>query len=225
VSRLAIRALLGLAELAAAMGLALFFAAGTVDYWQGWLYLILFVGSAAWITAWLWRHDRALLARRVSAGARAETERTQKWIQALMGLAFVALLAIPALDRRGQAPPVPVAISLAGDVLVLAGFRVVFLVFRSNTFAAATIAIAADQKVISTGLYAIVRHPMYAGALVLLLGTPLALGSWRGLWLVVPMIAVLAWRLLDEERYLIKNLAGYRDYCARVPYRLAPGVW
>ena len=112
-----------------------------------------------------------------------------------------------------------------GDPLVAIGFAIVFAVFRANTFTAATVELAADQVVISSGPYAVVRHPMYAGALLLLLGTPLALGSWWGLLTMVPMTLTIVWRLLDEERFLAQNLPGYPDYQRKVRYRLLPLVW
>jgi len=117
------------------------------------------------------------------------------------------------------------SIVITGDVLVALGFLIVFLVFKANTFTGATIAVAPGQKVVSTGPYAVVRHPMYSGALVMLLGTPLALGSWWGLLMFIPMIFIIAWRARDEERFLRKDLAGYQDYCEGVPYRLVPFIW
>jgi protein-S-isoprenylcysteine O-methyltransferase Ste14 len=107
----------------------------------------------------------------------------------------------------------------------MVGFFIVLLVFKENSFAAATIGVASGQKVIATGPYAIVRHPMYAGALVLLIGTPLALGSWWGILAVIPMTLVLALRLLDEEKFLSKSLPGYEEYCQKVRSRLAPSIW
>jgi protein-S-isoprenylcysteine O-methyltransferase Ste14 len=114
---------------------------------------------------------------------------------------------------------------MAGDVFVAVGFLIIFLVYKENTFASATIEIASDQKVISTGLYALVRHPMYMGALLLLVGMSLALGSWWGLCVFLLFIPALAWRTLDEERFLATNLPGYSEYLDKVRYRLVPGVW
>jgi protein-S-isoprenylcysteine O-methyltransferase Ste14 len=114
---------------------------------------------------------------------------------------------------------------ILGIALVALGFLIIFIVFRENTFSAATIEVAEDQKVISTGPYAIVRHPMYSAALVMLLGTPLALGSWWGLLMLVPMTLVIVWRLLDEESFLSEKLPGYSDYRKTVRYRLVPLVW
>ena len=139
-------------------------------------------------------------------------------------IGFIALFVFPAFDHRFGWSPVPLYISLAGDVLVAFGFLFIFFVFKVNTYAA-TIQIAEGQKVISTGPYALVRHPMYAGALVMLIGVPLALGSWWGLFTLALIMPVLIWRLLDEEKFLSKNLPGYTEYCQKVRYRLVTSVW
>jgi protein-S-isoprenylcysteine O-methyltransferase Ste14 len=119
----------------------------------------------------------------------------------------------------------PPFVVLIGDGLVLLGFAGIFRVFRENSFTSATIELANDQRVISSGPYAVVRHPMYAAALPLLAGIPISLGSWWGLLLVAAILPVLVWRLLDEERFLVMNLSGYRDYQDKVHYRLVPLVW
>lgn len=222
---LATKALVGFAELIAALGLTVFVPAGTLDYWQGWVYLVVFVGCAALITVYLWRNDPQLLSRRVDAGPLAEPTVRQKIIQLCAALAFIGLLVVSALDHRFGWSHAPFAIIVLGDILVSIGFWVVFAVFRENTFTAATIGVAADQRVITTGPYARVRHPMYAGALILLTGTPLALDSWWGLLMVGVMTAVIVWRLLDEERFLMVHLPGYGDYRQSVRYRLVPGAW
>jgi protein-S-isoprenylcysteine O-methyltransferase Ste14 len=161
-----------------------------------------------------------LLKRRVHAGPLAEPTATPRAIQSLAGLAFCAIFVVSALTRVA-----PVWVSTIGLALVACGFWVVFRVFRVNTFTAGTVEVARDQSVVDTGPYAIVRHPMYSGALLVLVGTPLALGSWWGL-VTVPFIgaAVIA-RLLDEERQLARDLTGYDAYCGRVRWRLAPGVY
>src|SRR5205814_3414213 len=130
----------------------------------------------------------------------------QKFIMLGASVSFIALLVVPALAYRFKGSTMPVAVNLAGDVLVAVGFYFIFLVYRENTFTSATIEIAADQKVISTGPYALVRHPMYASASLYLLGTPLALGSYCGLVPLVGMLPFLIWRLFDEERFLTQNL-------------------
>jgi protein-S-isoprenylcysteine O-methyltransferase Ste14 len=225
MSSLARRTVLGFAQLIVAMTIALFGPAGTLDYWQAWVYLLVFVGCAEIITLYLWRHDPRLLERRIAAGPRAEKQTLQKLIQGVAAITFIGSLIVPSVDHRFAWSRVPLALEIAGDVLVVIGFFIVFQVFKANSFTAATIEVATDQKVISAGPYAIVRHPMYAGALVMLVGTPLALGSWWGLLLLVPMTFVLVLRLLDEEKFLAKNLPGYSDYCQTVRYRLIPYVW
>jgi protein-S-isoprenylcysteine O-methyltransferase Ste14 len=119
----------------------------------------------------------------------------------------------------------PVYVALAGDGLVAIGWFAIFFVFKENTFSSATIELAPGQKVISTGPYALLRHPMYAGSLVMLLGIPIALGSWWGALIIVAIIPALIWRLLDEEKFLARNLPGYVEYQNKVRYRLIPGVW
>ena len=225
MSNLARRTVLGFAQLIVVMAIALFGPAWTLDYPQAWVYLLIFVGCAAIITVYLGRNDPALLERRIDAGPTAEKQPLQQLIQGVAAITFVGFLVVPALDHRFAWSQVPLAIEIAGDALVALGFFIVYLVFKENSFTAATIEVATGQKVISTGPYAIVRHPMYAGALVMLFGTPLALGSWWGLLLIIPMTLVLVLRLLDEERFLAKNLPGYTEYCQRVRYRLVPYIW
>jgi protein-S-isoprenylcysteine O-methyltransferase Ste14 len=131
----------------------------------------------------------------------------------------------PAVDRRFAWSPVPPYLALAGDVLVAIGYLAIFFVFKENTFTSGTIEVNPEQKVISTGPYALVRHPMYVGSIVMLTGIPLALGSWWGLFIIILMMPALIWRLLDEERFLAKNLPGYVEYKNKVKYRLVPYVW
>ena len=224
-ARLAGKAIAGLVQLVAILALLVLGGAGTVRYPEGWAFLALFGGASLAITLYLLRADPELLARRVRAGPAAEPQRRQQIIQAAAGLAFVATILVPALDRRFGWSHAPLAAVIAGDVLVAAGFAAIFFVFRANTFTSAVIEVAPEQRVITTGPYAIVRHPMYAGALVLLAGTPLALGSLVGLVAFVPLAAVIVWRLLDEERYLDAHLPGYAAYRATTRHRLIPGVW
>jgi protein-S-isoprenylcysteine O-methyltransferase Ste14 len=225
VRSLAAKAALGLTQLLVGLAAMLFLPAWTIHFWQAWVYLFLFSVCSASITVYLWNKDRALLERRVSAGPAAEKEKTQKLIQAIASLAFSAELIVPALDHRFRWSHVPILAVLAGDAFVVAGFLIVLLVFKENSFASATIGVASDQTVIATGPYAIVRHPMYSGALVMLIGTPPALGSWWGLLFVLPMTLVLAMRLLDEEVFLRKSLPGYQGYCLKIRFRLVPFVW
>lgn len=219
------RAWLGLAFLAVAMGLLLFVPAGTSHYWQAWAYLGIFFGLSFLTTLYLSKRDPALLERRLSAGPSAETRGSQKLIMLFVSAAFVGLLVVSALDYRFGWSQVPLIGILIGEFLVAIGFSFIFRVYQENTFTSATIQIAEGQRVISTGPYAIVRHPMYASALLYLIGTPLALGSYWGLVPVVGMLPFLIWRLLDEEHLLSKELPGYIEYEKDVRFRLLPGIW
>ena len=225
MASLALRAWFALAVLAAVVGLLLFMAAGTMSYWQAWVYLGIFFGASALTTAFLIRRDPALLERRMRGGPTAEKRPVERLIMVFTSIGFIALLVVPALDHRFRWSGVPVWVVIAGDVLVVIGFYFIFLVYRENTFTSATIEVAPGQTVISTGPYAIVRHPMYASALLYLVGTTLALGSY---WGMVPLMATmpfLMWRLFDEEKFLAENLPGYVEYRKRVRHRLVPGIW
>ena len=215
----------GLTVFFVALGLLVLLPAGTLYYWQGWIYLAVFFISTTAITLYLMKKDPALLARRMNAGASAEKETTQKVIQFVAQIAFVALFLVSSFDHRFAWSHVPPLIVVVGDILVGVGFFIVFLVFKENTFTSATIEVAQAQRVITTGPYARVRHPMYSGALVLLLGTPLGLGSWWGLAAFVPMLLIIIWRLRDEEKFLSQNLSGYRAYLHKVRARLVPWLY
>jgi len=225
MDNLARKTVLGFTQLIAVLGVLLFAPAWTLEYWQAWVYFLIFTASSALITTYLWKKDPKLLQRRIDAGLRAENEKSQKLIQLLASFVFLAAMILPSLDHRFSWSAVPLPVVVAGDVLTALGFFIVFLVFKENTFTAATIIVTPGQKVVSTGPYAVVRHPMYSGALVMLFGTPLALGSWWGLLMFIPMIFTIAWRACDEERFLFRNLSGCKEYCQIVRYRLVPFAW
>jgi len=225
VDNLARKTVLGFTQLIIVLGILLLAPAWTLDYWQAWVYLLVFAASSALITAYLWKKDPKLLERRIRAGPGAENEKKQKLIQLQASFVFIGAMILPSLDHRFSWSAIPLPIVVAGDVLVALGFLIVFLVFKENTFTAATISVVPDQKVVSTGPYAVVRHPMYSGALIMLVGTPLALGSWWGLLMFISMIFTIGWRARDEERFLLENLSGYKDYCQIVRYRLVPFAW
>jgi len=225
MASLNVRAWLALAILAIVMGLLVFVPAGTTDYWEAWLYLAIFFGAGALLTLYLMRKDPALLERRMSGGPTAEKRGAQRVIMTATSLCFIALLVVPAFDRRIGWSAIPTYGVLAGDALVVIGFYFIFLVYKENTFTAATIQVVAEQTVVSTGPYAIVRHPMYASGLLYLLGTPIALGSYRGLIPFVCLVPFLIWRLFDEEQLLRETLPGYREYQQKVRHRLLPGIW
>jgi protein-S-isoprenylcysteine O-methyltransferase Ste14 len=219
------RALMGFIFLFLVIATVLFGLSGTLHDGRAWAMLAMFFGCAGIITVWLWFRDKALLERRVKAGPGSEPDPMQNVVQAVAGLVFLATVAVPGLDRRFGWSHAPLAVSLAGDGMIAIGFLIVFLTFRENTFTAGTIEVADGQHVIDSGPYAVVRHPMYAGALIIIAGIPLALGSWWGLIAAVVLVPILVWRLLREETFLAANLPGYDAYRGRVRYRLAPIFW
>ncbi len=220
-----LKAWLWLVAVAVVMGALIFAAAGDLRFWQAWVFLAVFFGASALVTQYLIVNDLALLERRIKGGPTEETERTQRLIMVFMSIGFVALIVVPGLDHRFGWSQAPAIVALLGDALIAVGFFVVFLVFRQNSFASSTIRVAEGQTLVSTGPYAIVRHPMYAGALIYLVGTPLALGSYWGLAVLALMVPILIWRLVDEERVLEQRLPGYSGYKREVRYRLLPGVF
>lgn len=225
MSELSKHASLGFLKLLVALALMLFASGGTVRYWEAWLFLGLFCATTLIITAYFLRHDPALIQRRLAAGPAAESEKYQQVIQGLAGLLFGALMLVPGLDHRFHWSTVPTAVVLASDALVVLGLVIIFFVFRANSFAASTVRVETEQPVISTGPYGVVRHPMYAGGGLMLVATPLALGSWWGLVVAVMLLGVIVARLLHEERFLAEHLPGYVAYCQKVRYRLLPMGW
>ena len=225
MNQLNIKAFTGMLQLAIVLGLTIFLPAWTLDYWQAWILVAIFFACTVAVTLYLMKNDPKLLERRVKAGVGAEKERSQNIIQAFAAVVFIAIFVVSALDHRFAWSTVPLTLIAVGDILIVLGFYLVFLVFKENSFASGTIEVGAEQKVIATGPYALVRHPMYVGALVMLVGVPLALGSLWGLIAIVPMVVVLVARLLDEEKFLAKNLAGYEEYQGKVRHRLLPLIW
>jgi protein-S-isoprenylcysteine O-methyltransferase Ste14 len=207
------------------LGFVLFYPAGTFDYWQAWVFIAVFTIATIVPSVYLGRTNPAALQRRMRAGPRAETRTVQKFI--IMGafLGLFAMMALSALDHRFGWSSVPTVVCLIGDVLVVAGLGIALLVVIQNGYAAATVTVEAGQKVVSNGFYRFVRHPMYVGNVILMLGIPLALGSYWGLLIVLPSVLVLVFRILDEEKALVQELDGYREYTRLVRYRLVPYVW
>jgi protein-S-isoprenylcysteine O-methyltransferase Ste14 len=203
----------------------LFIPAETLQYWQGWAYVAVFVVCCAAYTAYLAKHDPALLQRRTEAGISHEKERTQKVVMIFLFATCIAMVVLPPLDVRFGWSTVPWYASVLGDVLVIFSFCIFYLVSKVNTYAAANIRVEEDQKVISTGMYGFVRHPMYFGALFLLVGTPLALGSWWALLLIPFALIILYFRIANEETVLLRALEGYEEYRQKVRYRLIPGIF
>ena len=215
----------GFAFLTLFMVALIFLPAGTWNYWQAWVYLVIFLGASIWLTAYLWRHDPALLARRSTGGPTAEKDPEQRRIQAFNAVFFLSLIVVPALDHRWGWSHVPLALVVSGDVLAIVGFAILYQVYRQNTFASATVEVSEGQRVISTGLYGLVRHPMYSGGLILIFATPIALGSWWGLISALLLVVGITWRIAAEERLLVAELPGYAAYRQTVRFRLIPRIW
>ena len=216
------KAFAGLLYVCIAVSALIFLSAWTLNYWQAWLFLAIFMVSISAVFMYLISNDPKLLARRVN---NTEETKSQKIIHFFINLAFAAVIVIPAIDHRFGWSAAPWYVVIVGNVLVSLGILIIFFVFKENSFTAAIIEVAADQKVISTGPYAWVRHPMYVGGLIFIFGIPLALGSWWGLLTVILFVPILVWRILDEEKFLIKNLSGYAEYQTTVKYRLVPFIW
>lgn len=222
---LAKRSLTALAQFQLALALMIFLPAWSLTYWQGLVYWLFFGAACLALSLYFLRHDRALVERRMHAGPMAETDPTQKIIMTFASAAVIAVFVLSPLDWHLGWSRVPSWLSLICDALVLLGFYGFFLTFGENTFTAATVRVEREQRVIDTGPYALVRHPMYAAALVTFLATPPALGSWWGVIPAALLIATIVWRLLDEEQHLALDLPGYEDYRRKVRWRLIPGVW
>lgn len=207
-----------------AFGLILFLAAGTFDFWQAWVFLAVY-NLSGWIpNIYLWRTNPVAFERRMR-GATAETRTVQKAVIHGWLLSVPAAFVVSGFDHRFGWSTVPTVISLLGNVLVAAGLILVMVVVFQNNYAAANVQVEGGQTIVSTGLYGMVRHPMYTGSVVMLVGIPLALGSYWGLLTVLPAGISLALRIRDEEKLLEQELHGYRDYTHKVRYRLVPGVW
>ena len=206
-------------------GLLVFWPAGTFDYWQGWAFIAVFAASTMIPSLYLAAKNPAALERRMQAGPAAETRPLQKLIISFAFVSLGATIVVSALDFRFGWSSVPPTISVIGDMLVALGLGISMIVTIQNGYAAANVKVESGQDLVSTGLYGVVRHPMYFGNVVLMIGIPLALGSYWGLLFVIPGLAVLATRILDEEKVLTQQLTGYRDYAQRVHYRLVPYVW
>src|SRR5690349_5621565 len=219
------RTLAGLAKFQLFLALVIFLPAGSLRFWQGWLYWLIFGLMCLVLGLYFARHDPALVARRMQAGPKAEKEPRQKLILACASVTLVALYIVCGLDHRFHWSSVPLWVVLIADVFVILGAYGFYVTFRENSYAASTVTVETGQPVISSGPYASVRHPMYTAALILYVATPVALASWWGLVPAALLVIIIVWRLIDEEAYLARGLPGYADYQRKVTTRLVPGVW
>lgn len=196
--------------------------AGTFDYWQVYVYFGILVVPMILVLIYFLKNDPKFLERRAKA---REKEKEQVLIAMLSTLIFLAGFIIPGLDHRFEWSTVPLHITLLADAVILLGYLLIFFVFKQNSYASRIIEVGEEQKVISTGLYGIVRHPMYVGVLIMYIPTPLALGSYWGLIPFALLPLSLALRILNEEKVLGENLEGYKAYCKKTRYRLIPYIW
>ena len=204
------------------LGLIFFVPAGTLDYWEAWVYCAVLLVPCVFVLTYLLRKDPELLARRIRLN---EKEPAQRRIIRASGLIFFTGFLIPGLDHRFGWSDIPVEAVLAANILVILGYVLVFLVFKENPFASRVVEVEPDQRVISSGPYALVRHPMYLGTSIMWLATPIALGSYWALPVFLILPTVLVYRIMNEEEVLQRELPGYREYTQTVKYRLIPGIW
>jgi protein-S-isoprenylcysteine O-methyltransferase Ste14 len=199
-----------------------FIPAGTFAYWQAWVYLAVLFLPLVYVLSYLIKNDPKLLERRMRT---REREKEQQIIVLFSSIFLLLAFVLPGFDYRFGWSNVPVWLVFVADFLVLAGYIFIFFVFRENQYTSRVVEVEKEQTVISSGPYAIVRHPMYLGIVFMYVFTPLALGSY---WAVIPAlftIPILVFRLLNEEKVLERDLAGYKEYQAKVKYHLFPGIW
>lgn len=196
--------------------------AGTLIYWQVYLYITIIVVPMIFVLCYFLRNDPNFLERRTRA---KEKEKDQNIIQFVFSFIFLSGFAIPGFDKRYGWSDVPIYLVLTVDVVILLGYLLIFFVFKQNSYASRIVEVERDQKVISTGLYSFVRHPMYIGVIIMLIPTPIALGSYWGLIPMATIPIALVFRIKNEEKVLRKNLPGYNEYCKKTKYRLLPYLW
>lgn len=207
-------------------GIMLFLPAGTFAYWQAWVFIAVFTVCTMVPSIYLAARNPAALRRRLKVGPTAETRPVQRIIISAAGAAFVAVMVVSALDWRFNWSALPVWAVVIGNVMVGGGLLTAQLAVIQNNYAGSSITVEDGQPLVSTGLYGVVRHPLYSASIVMAIGIPLALGSvWGLLVLALTLPLVLVARILDEEKALTDELAGYREYTQQVRYRLIPRVW
>jgi protein-S-isoprenylcysteine O-methyltransferase Ste14 len=216
------KALLRTSGFSALVGLLLLVPGG-LEFWQGWLYWLIFTVCSLTIAFYFSHHDPRLIERRLST--RTEKDETQQRIRGVLSLSVILLFAVAGIDHRLGWSDMSAPVVAVADMVVVLGFVIVFLTFQANSHAGAIVDVTPNQRVVSTGPYALVRHPMYLGGAFVVLAAPFALCSaWAFPW-ALATVACLAWRLVGEEKYLSLHLPGYDEYRERTRYRLIPFIW
>ncbi len=204
------------------LGILILVPAGTFIFWQVYVYLAVLVIPMIFVLFYFLKKDPLFLERRTRA---KEKEKTQKIIQIVFSVIFLSGFVIPGLDKRFGWSDIPINIVLITDIIILLGYLLIFFVFRQNSYASRIVEVDKSQKVISTGLYSFVRHPMYLGVLIMYIPTPVALGSYWGLIPMATIPLAIVFRILNEEKVLSNDLPGYKEYCQKTRYRLIPLIW
>ena len=204
------------------LGLIFFLPAWTYKYWQAWVYMLVLFVPMSVLVRYLYKHDPALLERRMRM---KERQKTQKVVIPLSFLFFLPAFIIPGFDVRFGWSNVPWVVVIIADIIVVFSYLMIALVFKTNSYASRIVEVEKGQKVITTGPYAVVRHPMYLASLMLYAFSPLALGSYWAMLPVVLLVVLLVARIKGEEKELLENLEGYKEYVMKTKYRLLPGIW
>jgi len=204
------------------LGGMFFLPAGTILYWEAWAFMVVLFIPVSVFAAYLLKYNPALLERRLK---RIEKEPQQKRIIAVSTMVLLAAFLLPGFDKRFGWSSVPIWLVIVADVIVLLGYLLFVLTLRENEYASRTVEVEQQQRVITTGPYSFVRHPLYLAVTLIYGFSPLALGSYWALIPVALFLVVLVARILNEEKVLLRDLDGYADYCMAVRYRLIPGIW
>ena len=204
------------------LGLFILVPAGTINYWQVYVYITVLVVPMIFVLFYFLQNDPIFLERRTRA---KEKEKVQIIIQIVFTFILLSGFVIPGFDKRFGWSDIPIYIVIVADIVILFGYLIIFFVFKQNSYASRVVEVEKSQKVISTGLYGFVRHPMYIGVIIMFIPTPVALGSYWGLIPMVTIPLAIVFRILNEEKVLCKDLPGYKEYCQKTRYRLIPFIW
>lgn len=205
-----------------ALGILVLLPAGSWNYWQVYAYMAIMMIPMLVTMFYFLKNDPEFLVRRMKS---KEKEKEQKLFQLLSFPIFILTFVLPGLDKRFGWSEIPFWVVIVADVLIILGYLLVFKVFKQNSYVARTVEVEHDQKLITDGLYGLVRHPMYTGVIIMFVPVAPALGSWWGLIPMVLFPLTLVMRIRNEEKVLTEGLQGYKEYSERVRFRLIPGIW